>query len=198
MSEYLKSCQSEFWKEVFRKEAEYISRELRGYKSVLSIGCGPAIIEGELQENGFNITGLDISKEALEEAPDSIRTIVGSAEDMEFEDASFNAAIYVASLQFVNDYGKAIQETARVLKSHGRLLVMLLNPTAEFFKVKRSQAESYINKIKHLDLAPIEEVMQGYFAVDKAEYYLGIKNEEVFESQNPNLAALYIITGVKK
>jgi ubiquinone/menaquinone biosynthesis C-methylase UbiE len=81
------------WKDVFRKEIDYILRELKGYKNILSIGCGPAIIERGLQENGFNVTGLDISKEALGGAPDSIRIVVGSAEEMEFNDTSFEVAL---------------------------------------------------------------------------------------------------------
>jgi ubiquinone/menaquinone biosynthesis C-methylase UbiE len=197
MKDYLKSCQSEFWKEVFRKETEYIVRGLKGCKNVLSVGCGPAIIEKGLQENGFNVTGLDVSKEALEGAPDNLRTVVGSAEDMEFADASFDAVIYVASLQFIDNYGKAIRETARVLKPNGRLLAMLLNPASEFFKLKRSQADSYVNKIKHPDLAPIEKTIQMYFAVDETRYYLGIKNEQVSESHDQDLAALYIVRGVR-
>ena len=106
MKKYFKSCQSEFWKEIFRKETEYILMELEGYENILSVGCGPALIEQVLQENGFNVTGLDVSKEALGSAPDSIRIVVGSAEDMEFNNTSFDAAIYVASLQFINDYKK--------------------------------------------------------------------------------------------
>ncbi|MBN1156629.1 hypothetical protein JXA85_03375, partial [Candidatus Woesearchaeota archaeon] len=58
MSQYLKSCQTKFWKQVFEKELEYLLKELQGCKDILSVGCGPAIIEKGLQENGFNITGL--------------------------------------------------------------------------------------------------------------------------------------------
>ena len=198
MNKYLESCQSELWREIFEKELEYILRELEGYKNVLSVGCGPAIIERGLLENGLNVTGLDISEEALEGAPDSIRTAVGSAEHMPFEDSNFDAVIYVASLQFIDDYRKAVQETARVLMPEGRLLVMLLNPKSEFFKEKRKQTDSYVNKIKHPYLKPIGEVIQKYFGHLKAEYYLGIRGQEIFDSRNPTLASLYIITGVKK
>lgn len=195
---YLQSCQSRFWKQTFEKEIEYILRELKDYKNVLSVGCGPAIIERGLQENGFNVTGLDISKEALEGTPDNIRTVIGSAQNMDFKDSSFDAVIYVASLQFIDNYKKAIQETARVLKPEGKLLVMLLNPESEFFKQKRKQPDSYVNKIKHPYLSAIEEFVQKYFDPIKTEYYLGIKGQEIFASQDPKLAALYIIGGEKK
>ena len=50
MEKYLQSCKSDFWKEVFEAELEYILRQLRGVKDVLSVGCGPAIIEAGLAE----------------------------------------------------------------------------------------------------------------------------------------------------
>jgi len=201
MSKYLESCKTEFWREVFEKELEYILRELKGYKNVLSVGCGPAIIERGLQENGFNVTGLDVSKEALEGAPDSIRAVIGSAENMDFEDASFDAAIYVASLQFIDNYEEAIQETARVLKPKGRLLVMLLNPKSDFFEERWRRTDSYVRKIKHkenLDIEKIKEAILKYFDSIKTEYYLGIKSEKIFETKDPNLTALYVIQGRKK
>ncbi|KPJ66063.1 MAG: hypothetical protein AMJ43_09300 [Coxiella sp. DG_40] len=83
MDKYLQSCKTEFWKKVFKAELDYILRQLKGAKDILSVGCGPAVIETGLAEHGFNVTGLDISKEALDRAPDSIRTITGSAENMD-------------------------------------------------------------------------------------------------------------------
>ena len=207
MSNYLKSCQSEFWTKVFEKEVDYILRELSGCKNVLTVGCGPAFVERGLLENGFNVTGLDVSKEAFEGAPDSLRKKVGSAEDMhskdvDLKDASFDAAIYVASLQFIDNYEQALQETARVLKPEGRLLVMLLNPGSEFVKDRlQDNPDSYMQKMKHEkveDIPRIEAAIRQYFNHIKTEYYLGIKGQEVFETQDPALAALYIIQGDKK
>jgi len=197
MEKYFQSCKSEFWKKVFKAELDYILHQLKGTKDVLSVGCGPAIIEEGLAEQGFNITGLDISKEALGQSPDSIRTVVGPAEKMGFADCSFDAVVYVASLQFIERYKKAIKETARVLKSDGKLLVMLLNPQSEFFKEKTKNPNSYVNKIKHTDLKEIEKAALEYFSV-KTEYCLGIKGIEIFQSTDANTASLYIIKGTKK
>ncbi|GAG46274.1 unnamed protein product, partial [marine sediment metagenome] len=177
MEKYLQSCKTEFWKKIFEAELNYILQELKGTKEVLSVGCGPAIIEKGLAEHGFNVTGLDISKEALDEAPDSIRTVAGSAENMDFADCSFDAVIYVASIQFIEKYKEAITEAARVLRSGGKLLAMLLNPESEFFKGKTQKPDSYINKIKHINLTEIEGAVAKYFSI-KTEYFLGIKGME--------------------
>lgn len=197
MDKYLQSCKTDFWKNVFKAELDYLLRELNGAEDVLSVGCGPAIIEAGLAEHGFNVTGLDISKEALGCAPDTVRTAAGSAEKMDFADACYDAVIYVASLQFIENYKEAVKQTARVLRTGGKLLAMLLNQQSQFFKEKVNNPASYVNKIKHTDLKAIERTIAEYFAV-KTEYFLGIKRQDIFETKNPNLASLYIIKGKKK
>ena len=197
MEKYLQSCKSAFWKEVFKAEMDYLFQQLRGVKDVLSIGCGPAIIEAGLAELGFSVTGLDISEEALGQAPDNIRKKAGSAEKMDFSESSFDAVIYVASLQFIEKYKQALKQTARVLKPGGKVLVMLLNPQSEFFKEKFLKSDSYINKIKHTDLDEIERTIADYFSV-QGEYFLGIKGTEIFQTQAADSAALYVIKGKKR
>jgi len=196
MDKYLKSCETEFWSNVFRAELEYALQELKGVKDVLSVGCGPAVIEAGLAEHGFNVTGLDISKEALRRAPDSVRAIVGSAGNMVFSDSCFDAVIYIASMQFIEDYRKAVKETARVLKTGGKLLAMLLNTESDFFKNKSSNPTSYVNRIRHTDLKEIERAIAEHFSV-RTEYFLGIRDEKIFQTQDSRLASLYIIKGNK-
>lgn len=197
MEKYLQACKTDFWKEVFKAELEYILRELEGAKDVLSVGCGPAIIETGLSEHGFNVTGLDISKEALEQTPDSIRTIVGSAENMDFANSCFDAVIYVASLQFIREYKEAIKRTAGVIRPRGRILVMLLNPASEFFKEKAADQASYVSKVRHTDLKAIEKTVAEHFSI-QTEYFLGIKQSKIFQTEDSNLAALYVVKGKKK
>ena len=193
----MQSCRTEFWQNVFRAEADYILKDLKGDQDILSVGCGPAIIERALSRQGFNVTGLDISREALNQAPDGIRTVVGPAENMDFADCSFDAVVYVASLQFIQEYKQAVKQTARVLRPNGRLLAMLLNPASEFFREKVRNPGSYLTRIKHADPAEIEATVAEYFSV-QSEFFLGIQGREIFNTVDPNLAALYVIKGKKK
>jgi ubiquinone/menaquinone biosynthesis C-methylase UbiE len=194
MEKYLQSCKSDFWRKVFKAELDYILRQLKGAKDILSVGCGPAIIETGLAEHGFNVTGIDVSKEALGQAPSSIRTVVGPAEKMDFADCSFDAVIYVASIQFIERYKESVKQSARVLRSGGKILIMLLNPDSEFFREKIKNPDSYINKIKHTNLMEIEDVVANYFTI-RTEYFLGIEGTEIFQSQDYDLASLYVIKG---
>lgn len=197
MEKYLQSCKLEFWNDVFQAELDYILNWLKGDEDILSVGCGPAVIEASLAERGFNVTGLDISQQALDRAPDTVRTMAGAAESMDIADNSFDAVIYVASLQFIEGYRQAVKEAVRVLRPDGGLLVMLLNPRSEFFREKISNPDSYINRIKHTDLKRIEESILEDFSV-KTEYFLGVRGTEIFQSQNSNTASLYIIKAKKK
>ncbi|MCX7001478.1 MAG: class I SAM-dependent methyltransferase [Candidatus Sumerlaeota bacterium] len=191
---YLQSCGSEFWQKVFRVELDYLARHLAGCVDILSVGCGPAIIEVGLAVKGFRVVGLDVSREALACAPDTIRKIIGRAEDMNFRESAFDAAIYVASMQFIEDYRKAIENTAHVLRPTGRIIVMLLNPQSIFFKEKAANPESYVRNIKHTNLKEIESAIAEHFHI-QTEYFMGIRDGCIIESREPGEAILYIIGG---
>lgn len=197
MEQYQQSCRTIFWQEVFRLEVDYLLKHLEGTKDILSVGCGPAVIEGALSERGFQVTGLDVSQEALNRAPNCVRTVPAHAENMPLQKSSFDAVIYVASLQFVADYRKAIKEAARVLRPDGKVIAMLLNPVSAFFKDRFSDPNSYVSRIRHTDLKAIEDVIAERFAV-QTEYFLGVKGNSVFESTDATDAALYIVAGMKR
>ena len=163
-------------------------------RDILRVGCGPAIIEAGLAEHGFNVTGLDISGEALGRALESVRTVAGSAENVGFPDSSFDAVIYVASLQFIERYKEAIKQTVRVLRAGGKLLIMLLNLEPDFFKERTRNPASYINKIRHTDLSEIERAVAEHLPIE-TEYFLGIKGTRIFQSEDSTVASLYVING---
>ena len=193
---YVEICQEGFWQNIFQWETECLIERLQGCRDILSVGCGPAIIEGRLSSYGFNVIGLDVSAEALKCAPDSIRTFVGRAESMPFTESSFDAVIYVASLQFIENYQKALQRSAAVLRPEGKIVAMLLNPQSCFFKRMRVDSASYVNFIRHPNLNKIEHFMAELFSI-QTEYILGIESEKIFASNDPRKAALYVVNGRK-
>ena len=197
MESYSNACQTDFWKAVFHAEYSFVEERLQGCHDGLSVGCGQAVIEKMMSDRGFHVTGLDVSREALNSAPDEVRTIAGNAEEMPLPDSSFDAVIYVASLQFIGDCGAAIRHTSRVLRPGGKLIALLLNPGSFFFREQSGKPGSYMRKIKHTDLAGMERLISGYFDV-QAEYFLGIIGEKLFESSDPGVAALYAINATRQ
>lgn len=195
-AKYLRSCQSDFWSQVFAAEFTYLLEHLHPKDEILSVGCGPAIIERGLIENGFSVIGLDVSQEAIACAPDTIRTIVASAERIPLPDAAFDVVLFIVSLQFITDYRRALAEARRVLRPNGRVILLLLNPASVFFKKKQNEVDSYVRKIRHTDLEEIESAMVEMFKT-QGEYFLGIADEQIFPSEEPEMAALYVIKGIK-
>ncbi len=193
---YLDSCTSSFWKDVFNAELNYLLQYLEPGDRILSVGCGPAHIEQALANKGFNVTGLDVSQEAISCLPDRIRAVVGKAEEMPFSAATFDAVTYIVSLQFIENYQEAVKKTAEVLKPGGKLFIMLLNPESSFFKAKQKEPESYINKIRHTDIKAIEKTVASYFSL-QTEYFLGLHGNAMVTSREPSDAALYIIRGTQ-
>ncbi|MEW6515518.1 MAG: class I SAM-dependent methyltransferase [candidate division FCPU426 bacterium] len=192
---YCRSCHAAFWQGVFQAETAYLERHLRGCRKVLSVGCGPANIEGNLLCAGFDLTGLDVSREALAGAPEGLRTMIGRAEKLPFVENSFDAVVFIASLQFVEDYRQALAEAARVLRPGGKVIALLLNPKSPFYRERRANPNSYVRHIKAAGVEDILAAAEGRFSVQD-EYFLGIRGETVYESRDPSEAAIYAIRGI--
>jgi SAM-dependent methyltransferase len=89
-------------------------------ESVLDIGCGTGASFLPFLDLGLQVTGLDPSPYMLDIAYRNVGARVdfhrGFAEDLPFEDNSFNYACMTTTLEFVEDPRKAIEEAGRVAK----------------------------------------------------------------------------------
>src|SRR3990167_9773866 len=143
VEKFVRFYESDFGKCILEKEAEYIYKELKDCKKILDIGCGIGSFEQKLSE--LDITGLDISEEMIIEARkrSDKKFVAGNSENMEFNDSSFDGVLYVATLEFVTDYKKAVQESWRVTRPNGKLLVIMLNPESEYFHEQILDKDSY-------------------------------------------------------
>ncbi len=88
--------------------------------SILDIGCGTGASIEPLLECGLDVTGLDPSPYMLDVAAAALNERVdlyrGFAEDLPFDDNSFNHACFFTTLEFVEAPAKAIEEACRVAK----------------------------------------------------------------------------------
>jgi ubiquinone/menaquinone biosynthesis C-methylase UbiE len=192
---------SDFGRAVLTKEVEFVESRLRGHRNILSIGCGPALLETRLKMHHppMNIIGLDSSKQMIAQAEKSICLVCGDAEHLGFRANIFDAVMYVTSLEFIRDCQKALEETHRVLEPAGTILILTLNPKSDYFKDEYRQKGSYIRKnIKHMDIAEMEEFVSGYFFLGRQGYFLGIKNGEIVDSDTPDLSSLYVLEGLTR
>jgi len=100
--------------------------------TVLDIGCGTGATLTYLLDLGVQTTGLDPSPYMLDIASHNLGNRVdfhrGYAEDLPFDDNSFNYATFMTTLEFVEDPRKAIEEACRVAKD--RVFLGVLNKYA--------------------------------------------------------------------
>ncbi|MFC1814490.1 class I SAM-dependent methyltransferase [Thermodesulfobacteriota bacterium] len=100
--------------------------------AVLEIGCGAGLSLLPLVEAGLQASGLDPSPYMLDIASKNLGERVdlhrGFAEDLPFDDNSFHYALFMTTLEFVEDPQKAIAEACRVAKD--RIFVGILNRSA--------------------------------------------------------------------
>lgn len=89
-------------------------------ETLLEIGCGTGAGLLTFIDTGVQVTGLDPSPYMLDIALKNVGNRAdfhrGFAEDLPFEDNSFNYACLITTLEFVEDPKKAIEEASRVAK----------------------------------------------------------------------------------
>ena len=93
---------------------------------ILDVGCGTGNYTTEISKNGFEITGLEPSKTMVEQAksknPD-IQWILGNAENLPFENESFNVVMATLTIHHWQNLEKGFSEIFRVLKDDGTFLI---------------------------------------------------------------------------
>ena len=103
-------------------------KPVRG-ESVLEIGCGTGARIYPFIEKGLQVTGIDPSPYMLDIASKNFKNRAdlhrGFAEDLPFDDNAFTHACLIATLEFVEDPKKALQEASRVAKD--RIFMGILN-----------------------------------------------------------------------
>ena len=135
-----------------------VGNELEG-KDLLEVGCGrgggASYISRYFHPKSY--IGLDLSKKAVKfcnahyKVP-SLTFIRGSAEDLPFEDCSFDDVINVESSRCYGDMDSFLSEVHRVLKSNGHLLFsdMRTKEGNEILKERFKKANLKIIKEKNI------------------------------------------------
>lgn len=95
-------------------------------KTALDVGCGGGILAEEFAAAGFQVTGIDPSENSLNTARGhaefnglNIDYRIGTGEQLQFADNSFDVVYCCDVLEHVRDLPKCISEISRVLKPGG-------------------------------------------------------------------------------
>ncbi len=115
----------------WRPIAEAIAKhyQLKAGMSVLDVGCGKGFLLYELTQvvPGIKVSGIDISKYAIEHAKEEVKPFlkVGSASKLPFPDKSFEFVISINTLHnlYVYDLWSALKEIERVGKKAKHIII---------------------------------------------------------------------------
>ena len=198
VARFIRFYASPHGQEILQKEAAYLQHAVQGCDAILDVGCGIGAFEQQLPT--LNIVGVDISEAMLDEARRrSVKTFLrGDALNLPFHEAAFDAVFTVTTLEFIEDYQRAVREMVRVTRPQGRLVVMMLNPHSDYFRENVQRPGDYFQRVRQTNLAAIHEYIAHFYAVQKEEYFLRIQGHRVGETDDEALAALYVVVGHKK
>ena len=107
-----------------------IVQELVGLKEtdrVLDVGCGPGVLTAQLQAVAGEVVGVDFSANMIGEASRQFPASsfkVANAEDLPFDDASFDVAVVNYCAHHLARPEQAFSEIRRVMKPGGKLAVI--------------------------------------------------------------------------
>lgn len=136
---------------------------------ILDFGCNTGVLVGILQRDGWNISGSDISGEAIEYGQKrGIKNLsVADGVALPYMDASFDAVLCLDVLEHIEDDSFALKEIWRVLKPGGRAIIMV--PAFRFlWGVQDVVAHHY----RRYSIKMINElVSNGKWSIDFKSYF---------------------------
>jgi ubiquinone/menaquinone biosynthesis C-methylase UbiE len=107
---------------VQQHRSEVLAKRARG--TVLDVGGGDGYQAELMQAQGAKVAVLDVSPKRIERVQEKgIEGIVGSADDLPFDDDTFTTVVLAEVLEHLGDPGTAIREAFRV--SNQRVVISL-------------------------------------------------------------------------
>ncbi len=111
---------------------EFVGRALTN--RVLEVGCGTGYWLALLGKRGFTVAGLDLSINMLRRSkarlPD-VALVLGEAEKLPWSDSFLDRIICINSFHHFSSKEAFLSEAYRVLRSHGGILTIGLDPHVE-------------------------------------------------------------------
>ncbi len=161
-------------------------------KKILDVGAGNGRLGLRLAKLGAEVTALDVSEEMLNKIKIKnlklkINTVIGEAEDLPFEDESFDIVIATFLIVHLKSLTRFFDEVYRVLKpalrqgsgQGGKFLVTNINQRkAPEIKIGKDVVE--VESYYHRPESVVEELENLAFSVEENKF---VKEKEVWVNQ---------------
>ncbi|RKD85924.1 class I SAM-dependent methyltransferase [Halopiger aswanensis] len=191
---FIRFCESEFGTTVMDREAAYVKQHVGTDDRILDVGCGIGSLEERFPDH--EMIGIDRSKAMIQAARDRVSAplVLGDATALPIATASVDAVVFVSTLEFIPDSDAVLAEATRVLASEGVLVALVLNTRSEYVRSNLQREGSYFQRMVHRDSEALTDTILEYVEGEQ-EFFLGISDEQVFESADPSNAAISAVVG---
>ncbi len=113
---------------------------------ILDAGCGTGIFTFDILSSGSKVIGLDLSLPMLRRAEKKLegypfRIVLADMLNLPFSEGSFDKAVSVTALEFIEDGRTAVGELFRVTKRGGVVVVATLNSLSPWALRRRGEAK---------------------------------------------------------
>jgi 2-polyprenyl-3-methyl-5-hydroxy-6-metoxy-1,4-benzoquinol methylase len=167
-----------FWVQIIREHRDKYRNELTDPAmlhaigepaglEILDAGCGEGYLSRILAKKGANATGIDSSTKLIEAARSqnladvlSVSFDIGSVDDLPYPDSAFDLVVCNHLVNDLFDPSKPISEFARVLRSSGRLIILMLHPCFYNKHAERDQATNGMIASSYFDIRSVEQTFE--------------------------------------
>ncbi len=140
---------------VYTTSADLIESRLQTSRGqLLDIGCGYGFFLQEMKSRGWNVKGMELSREGREYAQDKfgIKVFSGALEEIAFAEGTFDVITFIYVIEHMPDPVGLLTEVKRILKPNGLVflrwphstpIVKLLGPVAQKLDVYHTPYHLY-------------------------------------------------------
>lgn len=191
---FVRFCESDFGASVMDREAAYLDRFFESDERILDIGAGIVSIEERFPSH--DITGIDISREMIRTARARVdgAFLVDDTRVLPIDTDAIDTVCFVATLEFIPEIETVLDEALRVLRTDGTLVALVLNSQSDYVQLNLTRDGSYFQRMVHRDTAELTSIFERRIDGSR-EYFLGIENQTVFETDEPEKAAMLAFAG---
>ncbi|WP_101846702.1 class I SAM-dependent methyltransferase [Halobacillus sp. Marseille-P3879] len=136
-SEFWNANSKNMWDTGSRKSIiPLIKKNVKLGQTIADLGCGDGYASYKLAQEGYQVTGLDISEDMIQLAKsrlenDRLTFVQGDITKLPFDNESFDAVMAINCLEWVEVPFSGLEEIRRTLKPGGKLCAGVLGPTAK-------------------------------------------------------------------
>jgi ubiquinone/menaquinone biosynthesis C-methylase UbiE len=191
---FIRFYESEFGMTIMDCEAAYVKQHVSADDRILDVGCGIGSLEERFP--GHEMIGVDRSEAMIQAAQDRVSApfVLGDATALPVATASVDAVVSVSTLEFIPEIETVLAEATRVLAPGGTLVALVLNTRSEYVQSNLQREGSYFQRMVHRDSEALADTILECVEGEQ-EFFLGISDEQVFESTDPSKAAISAVVG---